>query len=72
MPSAQSLANPSTLSVRHRLEGQLRALRCSVGARGRITGRFTVELRLALLGALDMGQTELDRESTWNAAAGPH
>ena len=32
MPSAQSLANPSTLSVPHRLEGQLRAPRCSVGA----------------------------------------
>ena len=44
-------------------------------ATGRATGTLyssSLTLSLPRLGALDMGQTELDRESTWNAAAGPH
>ena len=44
-------------------------------ATGRATGTLyssSLTVSLPRLGALDMGQTELDRESTCNAAAGPH
>ena len=66
MPSAHSPANPSTLSVPCRLEGQPCGPRCSAGAQNRIAGRSAVELGLAPLGALAMGDTELDRVSTCN------
>ena len=72
MPSAHSLSNPSTLSIPHRLEGHSCGPRCSVGARGRTSGRFTVELRLALLRRSTQAKLSSERESTWSAVAHIH